>query len=101
VRDVAAPRTRPDYSCRDCGIDTDRRGEYAYMLYDRVWEAATRRAQRARPGLVHTSDLCCIGCVEQRLGRPLTHLDFNRSTRLNLIITHRSARLREAMAREP
>lgn len=103
MRDVAAPRskTRPDYSCRDCGADTDDKGEYAYMLHNRIWDEATRRARGARPGQVSTFDLCCIRCVEKRLGRPLTYLDFNRNVALNTIGTHRSAALCEAMAREP
>lgn len=70
------------------------------MLHDRVWKQLVRRAQRHGNGSME--DLCCIGCAEKRLGRPLTRMDFNWSIPLNILDTYRrSDRLRDAMVREP
>ena len=54
----------PD-DCLDCGIGTHAAGEY-YMCIEAVWLEA------------HPADegMLCVGCVEQRLGRRLTRLDF-------------------------
>jgi hypothetical protein len=54
-----------DWRCIDCGVDTDAIDEY-YMLLDEVWA-------EAHPD--YEGNLC-IECVEQRLGRTLTSLDF-------------------------
>jgi hypothetical protein len=48
--------------CADCGLDTI--VEY-YMVYDHVWAAA---------GM--DGGFLCIGCLEERLDRPLTGGDF-------------------------
>lgn len=54
--------------CFDCRIDTapDRGFWEWYMVHDHVWEEA-----QALP-----IACLCIGCLERRLGRPLTPLDF-------------------------
>jgi hypothetical protein len=63
--------------CKDCGMDTTPRkrpGEY-YMIHDALWFAA---------GMTHHPDgedaqfkeYLCIGCLEKRLGRELTGVDF-------------------------
>lgn len=89
------------YACTDCTLNTDAAGEFAYMLHDRVWRAAVRRA-RSLGMQASTGDLCCIRCLEARLGRELTHEDFNWSVPLNAAADlYRNDRLRTAMAREP
>jgi hypothetical protein len=68
--------------CIDCGMDTapddDRRrrgartSEY-YMVHDHVWRAAGMpKSDPMNLG----RDFLCIGCLERRLGRQLTHADF-------------------------
>jgi hypothetical protein len=63
--------------CKDCCMDTTPRkrpGEY-YMIHDALWFAA---------GMTHHPDgedaqfkeYLCIGCLEKRLGRELTGVDF-------------------------
>ena len=57
--------------CFDCGMDTypiDRRHTRKsedYMVHDDVW---------AKAGGIE--GLLCVGCIEARLGRPLTRVDF-------------------------
>ena len=58
-------RCRNRFGCIDCGIDTDKIGEY-YMLRDEVWNAAVPEER----------GMLCIGCVEARLHRRLTSADF-------------------------
>jgi hypothetical protein len=77
--------------CGGCGVDTDALGEY-YMVKDELWE-------QAWPGSTGSSDLLCIGCLEERLGRKLTPADFadcglNHKQR----IFARSARLRDRLS---
>ncbi len=54
--------------CADCGVETlpvdDRRTEW-YAVTDEVWAAA---------GMA--DGYLCIGCLEARIGRPLTAADF-------------------------
>lgn len=54
--------------CVDCGVDTYARGvdEY-YMVHNEVWAAA---------GMLPRDGMLCIGCLEARLGRRLTAVDF-------------------------
>jgi len=58
-------KTRRQFLCLDCGVDTGRINEY-YMVIERVWWA------------VHDSGIgmLCIGCLETRLGRRLRPDDF-------------------------
>ena len=53
--------------CADCGRDTI--GVEYYMVHDHVW-AATGMADDA------DSEFLCTGCLERRLGRPLSGGDF-------------------------
>lgn len=59
---------RRKFLCMDCDVDTGKIGEH-YMLIDATWNQ------------IHDSNkgMLCIGCVETRLGRPLTKSDFNDS----------------------
>lgn len=56
--------------CVDCGTEclpTDQRRAEWYMVTDHVWAAAD----------MDEFDGClCIGCLEARIGRPLTATDF-------------------------
>jgi hypothetical protein len=54
------------FDCLDCDIDTSAAGEY-YMLRDEVW----LEANPLRHGML------CVGCVEERLERRLTPVDFS------------------------
>jgi hypothetical protein len=49
----------------DCKRDTYKMNEY-YMVINRTW----RKANPAEDGML------CIGCLEERLGRQLSHHDF-------------------------
>jgi hypothetical protein len=85
--------TRPNYSCADCGVDTDRIDEYSYMVQDRVWAASLRRHRRYG-GVGSTYDLLCVGCLEKRLGRELVPADFKLVPLTTRPSHQRSARLR-------
>jgi hypothetical protein len=60
-------------NCCDCGVDTNAIGEW-YMVLDQVWREAWpgQQIQRSSPG----SQILCIGCLEQRIGRTLGSDDF-------------------------
>jgi hypothetical protein len=61
-------------ACADCGIGTLKLGEW-YMVNDDVWEQAwhgRRKWWHELPG----QQVLCIGCLEKRLGRKLTRVDF-------------------------
>lgn len=53
-------------TCIDCTVDTDKIDEY-YSVEEDVW-------QQAKTG--ELDGMLCIGCLEQRIGRPLTPADF-------------------------
>ena len=84
--------------CADCGVelmpDTPPgvRLWQRYMVYDHVWRAA---------GMGPLDGWLCIGCLERRLGWPLTGADFP-PARLNDLDadldTHRLAELKHAAA---
>ena len=59
---------RPVWICNDCGVDCAKIGEY-YMACSSLWEGEL--------GL-GLNDNLCIGCLEKRLGRRITMLDFSR-----------------------
>lgn len=92
-----------DPRCANCRRNVHRMREFAYMVIPKVWTAATRRAQRRWPGAGFSSyDLCCIGCFEERLGRPLAPWDFDWGLPLNDSPDFaRSKRLKAAMTRWP
>jgi hypothetical protein len=84
--------------CNDCGIDTTPRtgkrgyrsgkhtGEYAYrrktdlweyyMVTVEIWKEAGMPASTADNHTEFDGDFLCIGCLELRIGRRLTALDF-------------------------
>ena len=70
----------PQMPCKDCGVNTISSGgigEY-YMVEDRVWlDAGMDRGSKNGGGYL------CIGCLEMRLGRPLTSADFMPNTPIN------------------
>jgi hypothetical protein len=49
--------------CRDCGVDTNAIGEF-YIVRDDVWPIAPE------------GGMLCVGCLEERIGRPLEPGDF-------------------------
>lgn len=51
--------------CKDCGVDVKGIGEFHYMLKTEIWLTVAK-----------SSDILCIGCLEKRLKRALTYLDF-------------------------
>ena len=77
-----ASKSRAKFLCLDCKVDTGKAFEH-YMLVDSVWTK------------IHNSKfgMMCIGCVEVRLGRKLTRLDFNSSYVNNPKLHRMSARL--------
>ncbi len=68
--------------CTDCRADLYQLGEYDYMLLDEVWRAMLWRSRR-RGQKVSTFDYLCVGCLVQRLGRPLCASDFDWTVPLN------------------
>jgi hypothetical protein len=58
-------KSRRRWLCEDCGRDTGKMREH-YFLRPQVWTS------------VHPSNvgMLCVGCIEARLGRELTHVDF-------------------------
>jgi hypothetical protein len=60
--------SRRKFLCLDCRVDTGKLGEH-YMLKDSTWY----KLHNSNQGMI------CIGCVEKRLGRKLTRIDFNDS----------------------
>ncbi len=58
-------RRRSRFLCLDCGHDTGKMKEF-YFVQTEVWLAAV--------GSIN--GMLCVGCLEQRLGRHLTALDF-------------------------
>ena len=55
-----------NFICADCKVDTSFDGvnEY-YMVHKHIWDEHGA-----------SEDMLCIGCLEQRMGRELTSLDF-------------------------
>jgi hypothetical protein len=53
------------FPCADCGRDTI--GVEYYIIHDHLWAAA---------GMAPDGGFLCVGCLERRLGRPLTGADF-------------------------
>jgi hypothetical protein len=62
-------RRRP-MACHDCDVDTSTGTgiSHYYMVWDQVWERATRGDARVR--------WLCLECLEARLGSPLRAIDF-------------------------
>lgn len=58
-------RCRSKFICIDCGVDTGKIHEH-YFVHDNIWLSITE----SKKGML------CIGCIEERLGRPLNSLDF-------------------------
>lgn len=68
-----ADEFRAYHACTECGVDTWALGEGCYTVRDSVWKTAY---PLYRKGIGVGSTRPCIGCLEQRLGRPLTAADF-------------------------
>lgn len=61
-----AQQYNDDFDCIDCHTNTGEIGEY-YMVRKNVWKLAN---------LGPDDGMLCIGCLEKRIGRKLTHWDF-------------------------
>ena len=69
------PRVFLGFHCADCGVGTSTLGEW-YMVLDDVWEQAWEGRRKPWHGKFSGQEFLCIGCLEERLGRPLTRCDF-------------------------
>lgn len=78
--------------CHDCKINVSTHSgiqEYAYMVYDHIWEKA---------GMSSQGGMLCIRCLERRLGRKLTKDDFDSLVPINSgRIFEQSKRLQERL----
>jgi hypothetical protein len=54
--------------CMDCGVDTYEIGHY-YMIHEELWLSINPK----------DSGQLCLDCVECRLGRKLTRVDFTKA----------------------
>lgn len=62
--------------CFDCGIDTLAIGSNWYMVHDHVWTAAWPDTKQLNGAAKPLSEILCLRCLEQRIGRALTRSDF-------------------------
>lgn len=76
-------RTYPQFMCLDCQSDTLEIDEY-YMVHDSIWDHL----------VPDDTGMLCIGCLETRLGRILTHADFLDAPINDLRLHSRSPRLK-------
>lgn len=97
---------RDVFNCHDCGVNTAHIGEY-YMVKSDVWYSMDltppvlkryRHPTNGRRFNVIDRNECmmCIGCLERRIGRTLTHRDFTNCP-LNSENSRRSVRLQLRM----
>lgn len=77
-----------DWLCMDCGKDVKASGEY-FMLDDALW-------RRVNPLVI---GMLCLGCTEDRLGRPLYGSDFS-SASCNVEHAQTCPDLAQRMARD-
>jgi hypothetical protein len=85
-------------ACADCGVGTLTLGEW-YLVRNEVWEKAWAARRKSWHSVVPGQQILCIGCLEQRLGRTLTHRDFPDGVTLNKGICGMSGRLRDRLYR--
>lgn len=83
-------------SCADCGVGTNTLGEY-YMVCDAIWQQAWAGRRKSWHGEVPGTEILCIGCLEQRLGRKLMRCDFTDATVNNPDDPTISERLRDRL----
>lgn len=79
------PHEADPFTCVDCRNDTAAMHEY-YMVHDAIW---------AQVGMQPHGGMLCIGCLEDRLGRMLTNLDFTAAPVNSGFFCDQSARLRD------
>lgn len=89
---MSATPERDEFPCHDCDVPTAPIvGPHEwYTVHDLVWARA-----RARP-----DSILCIGCVETRLGRRLTHGDFLPAALNDPAYGQHSARLKDRLRRD-
>lgn len=90
------------YLCKDCDVDTADIDEY-FMIDGSLWNSCTTPEER---DVSHwdTDDrrnslMLCVGCIEKRLGRKLTSVDFPHNIPLNwsVVGSTTSSRLKDRM----
>ena len=86
-----AEQEKRAFLCIDCGTCTHETNEY-YMVTDEVW---TEEAHMEPHG-----GMLCIGCLESRLMRRLTHVDFSDAP-INFGMTKQSPRLQNRLKGKP
>lgn len=74
------------HECKDCGLDTKKVHE-EYMVEDLLWKKA---------GMKPKDGCLCIGCLERRIDRRLTHRDFT-DIPVNFGCTKKSRRLKNRL----
>jgi hypothetical protein len=62
-------------TCADCGLGTITAGEY-YKVKDEIWEQAWAGRRKSWHGRVPGTEILCLACLEQRIGRKLMVCDF-------------------------
>ena len=82
------PNSRKKWICLDCLQDTGRMNEH-YFVHTDIWLSVTKSI----------SGMLCIGCLENRLGRKLNHLDFPEVTINNPKHGNKSLRLLERLGK--
>lgn len=78
--------SRKRFLCLDCQVDTGKIHEH-YFIHTEIWLSVVG----SKKGML------CVGCLENRLKRRLTHLDFPAITVNNPRYEPKSQRLMERM----
>ena len=81
------------WPCKDCGCEVSpvRDGKrLTWKVSDRTWRKAGMKAQGKRP--IGTGEFLCFGCLEDRLGRELTLLDYMGGYTTHLTVSRRQWR---------
>lgn len=80
------------FDCVDCGKNTDDHDEY-YMVHDEVWRKEAR--------MTDFGGMLCISCLEERIGRRLTQVDFTNYPVNTLMFTPKSDLLLNRLGIKP
>lgn len=86
-----AEQEKRAFLCVDCGTCTHETNEY-YMVHDDVWQEEAHMTPHG--------GMLCIGCLEARIMRRLTHVDFTDAP-INLGMTKQSPRLLDRLKGKP
>lgn len=75
-REERTRRIRETFKCLDCRTCTEVLREY-FMVHNHVWLEAFPEASQWPKGML------CVGCLETRLGRTLSQVDFQLDLPIN------------------